>query len=141
MLSNLWPQVINSQENVIPVPGEMQLNDQWSLRTRLLNSKTSYNEPYQGQVDRACLTGDLLLSCFQPGDRFSPFGMNGKTMKLGDFWTNEGLPARARTHWPLIRSGDQIIWIPGFRIADSVRVTENTSEIIQIELIKKSSGS
>jgi len=51
---------------------------------------------------------------------------------VGDFWTSEGLPARARKNWPLLRMGEEIIWIPGFRIAERVRVEESTREIIRL---------
>jgi tRNA(Ile)-lysidine synthetase-like protein len=41
----------------------------------------------------------------RPGDRFEPFGMDGHTMKLSDFFINEKLPQRAREAWPLLCSG------------------------------------
>jgi tRNA(Ile)-lysidine synthase len=84
------------------------------------------------------LISDLTLDTFKPGDKFTPYGMKGKSLKLGDYWTNEGLPARARANWPLIRSGREIVWVPGFRVSEKYKVSERTQKIIALQILKES---
>ena len=66
-----------------------------------------------------------------------PLGMGGKVLKLGDYWTNQGLPLKARPNWPLIRSNEEIIWVPGFTINEAYNITNSTRKTISIELINK----
>ena len=92
--------------------------------------------PWHACLDVEKITS-LSLDTFKPGDRFSPLGMGGKSMKLGDYWTNEGLPLRAREHWPLLRSGTEIIWIPGFTISDNYKVSDSTNSKISIRIFRE----
>mgnify|MGYP000957941121 CR=1 FL=1 len=135
-LLDLWPQLDSNATLSIPVQGETRINDKWIVRTAFTPIRKATKDPYTCQMDPESLKGELTIDSVRAGERFMPFGMNGKSMKMGDFWTNAGLPARARKNWPLLRSGDQIIWVPGFRIADNVRVTKNTRQILQIEVLK-----
>lgn len=136
-LLDLWPQLLVNSRFPLPIPGETRINEKWIVRAGFSSIMMQSSDPYVCQVDTGELKGYLIIDTVQSGDRFMPYGMNGRMKKIGDFWTNEGLPARARKLWPLVRSGGQIIWIPGFRIADNVKVTENTRQILQIEVIKK----
>lgn len=136
-LDDLWPQLNVDEETILPEHGEFHVGQKWLIRTSIVSERKLEKNPFVCQMDADRLLDKLVINVSHPGDRFTPFGMGGKTKKLGDFWTNEGLPARARIKWPLIRSGDQIVWIPGFRIAEGVQVTATSKKIIQIEMIKK----
>ena len=52
----------------------------------------------------------------KPGDRMSPFGMEG-TRKLQDIFTDAKVPEAERDSYPVIVCGDEIVWLPGYRIA------------------------
>ncbi len=133
-LDDLWPQ-INGSATLSDIQNNVILNGKWKLTT------SEDTEIYRADPWRCCLDSDLIedltLEPFKPGDKFIPCGMNGKSVKLGDYWTNEGLPVRAREKWPLIRSGGEIAWIPGFRISEKFKVTEGTRKILTLELKKK----
>jgi tRNA(Ile)-lysidine synthase len=135
-LLELWPQLQERGEKEIVVPGEMAVCPGWSLRSQK-NTNTSLDfSEYIAYLDAKKLGNKLMIGRVQSGDRFTPFGDKAHTKKVGDFWTAEGLPARARRDWPLVRSGEEIVWIPGFRIADPYRVDETTTNVIQLELLK-----
>lgn len=136
-LLDLWPQLLISAPSPLPIRGETRINEKWVVRIASITKWTQTNNLYVCQVDAGKLNGELIIDTVQPGDRFFPYGMDGKSKKMGDFWTNEGLPARARKLWPLVRAGGQIIWVPGCRIAEHVKVTKDTRQILQIEMIKK----
>jgi tRNA(Ile)-lysidine synthase len=76
----------------------------------------------------------LKVRSWRPGDAFQPLGMGGRSVKLSDFFTNIKLPRRARERWPLILSGDQIVWIPGLRLDHRFRVRENSQQVVCFRL-------
>jgi len=85
----------------------------------------------------ADLTGSRLqVRPLRAGDRFQPLGMDGQFVKLSDFFVNVKLPKRARSQWPLVCVGDEIAWVPGFRLAYPFRITEKTKQAIHLSLGK-----
>ena len=62
----------------------------------------------------------LKLRHWQPGDRFKPLGMGGKTKKLSDFFTDNKLARPEKDRVWLLENGDgEIIWVVGMRRAES----------------------
>jgi tRNA(Ile)-lysidine synthase len=55
-------------------------------------------------------------------------------MKLADFMVNVKLPRRARDRWPVICAGDDIVWVPGYRLGHPFRLTKNTTKVIFLSL-------
>jgi len=135
-LHDLWPQLQMNEQRLVPVPGHLQLSPQWMLRVDTLNAPEVETSPFTACLDAQKLTGGLRLSRQSPGERFSPFGLDGHSKKLADFWNSEGLPVRARSAWPLIRSAEGIAWVPGFRIAHHARVDKSTTEVIRLVIEK-----
>ncbi|HOG78525.1 MAG TPA: tRNA lysidine(34) synthetase TilS [Anaerolineaceae bacterium] len=137
-----WPQISEGSAIPIPVPGELSLPGGWFLTAQYLESarlsdlRPNFGDPFACWLNAAALPGPLLLRTWQPGDRFNPLGMANKTVKLADYWTNVGLPVRARSNWPLVVSGSQIIWVPGYRPAHSSRLTEAPQAVIHLQLTK-----
>ncbi|MBA4379388.1 MAG: tRNA(Ile)-lysidine synthetase, partial [Anaerolinea sp.] len=70
-------------------------------------------------------------------DRFQPLGMDGRSVKLSDFFVNVKLPKRARAKWPLVCVGAEIAWLAGFRIAHPFRITEKTKRVVHLSLVNK----
>jgi len=86
----------------------------------------------------AGLTGDRFnIRTRRAGDHFQPLGMDGHSIKLSDFFVNVKLPERARRKWPLILVGNEIVWVPGFRLAHPYRITEETKRAVKMVLHKK----
>ena len=76
----------------------------------------------------------LVVRNFQPGDRFSPLGLDG-TQKLKKFFCNHKIPARQRQRCPLLLSAGKIIWVAGHRIDNSVRLSARTRRVLMAELL------
>jgi tRNA(Ile)-lysidine synthase len=72
----------------------------------------------------------------RPGDRFEPLGMGGRSMKVSDFFINEKLPQRARDAWPLLCSGDTVVWVPGYRLGHPFRLTRETERVVYFSLAR-----
>lgn len=77
-------------------------------------------------LDADCLPENLVLRWPHRGDRFRPLGLGGSTQLLSDFFVNAKLPRRARAHWPLLCSGETLIWVPGHRPAEPYKLTSAT---------------
>ena len=91
-------------------------------------------DPYKAYIDKVQVKGIITIRPWTKGDRFRPLGMNGKSIKLSDYWINRKVSPQARVYWPLVLSKDEIIWIPGFQQSHNTRVTDKTQNIIILRL-------
>ena len=140
-----WPQMPQSVETfTLPIPGQVELSGGWNFSSEpwrnpalAMEQAISNENPFQVWLDASRLPKKLEIRARQKGDRFQPFGMDGHTMKLSDFLINEKLPQRARDAWPLLCSGDSVIWVPGYRPAHSYRLTDNTRQVIYFTVTQR----
>ena len=114
----------------------MELDDGWVLTASKLDTgQPDYSaDPFQVTFDADALLGALSLRGRRPGDRFSPLGMGNQSVKLKDFFINMKIPRRAREKYPLLCDEEGIIWVPGYRMAQRVRVTDATVRTISFVL-------
>ncbi|MCX7817814.1 MAG: tRNA lysidine(34) synthetase TilS [Kiritimatiellae bacterium] len=63
----------------------------------------------------------LTVRRWRPGDAYRPLGAPG-TAKLSDVFTNEKTPREVRARWPVVLQGREIIWLPGYRVAEAAKV-------------------
>jgi tRNA(Ile)-lysidine synthase len=141
-LPDLWPQV-NFDHRPVSVPeARIVLPGGWvfTLGEAEPALEVVKPDPWTARLDAEALIEPLSIGTRRSGEVFEPFGMGRKKMKLGDFFTNVHLPTRAREHWPLVRSGDDVIWVPGFRIAEFCKVTAKTKRVVELELKKEKAG-
>ncbi len=126
----------------IPVPGIVELGDQWMVTSELLTNTPGKTwqcpDHFQAFLDADRIQQGLQIRAGRQGERFAPLGMDGKTQKLSDFFTNQKIPARLRNNLCLIADNAQIVWIPGYRTADFCRVTPSSRKIIHLRLIRMS---
>ncbi len=81
--------------------------------------------------DADTLPGPLALRPRTSADRFHPQGMPSP-VRLKDWMINVKVPRAIRDRLPLLVSGDQIVWVPGFRVGQPFLVTEKTQHIIKL---------
>ena len=84
----------------------------------------------------ACIDADasgmvLTVRIRRPGDRFQPLGMSN-IKKLQDFMVDAKIPSTWRDRVPLVCSRDSIVWVAGWRISDSVKITGSTKKVLRI---------
>jgi tRNA(Ile)-lysidine synthase len=90
--------------------------------------------------DLACLDADkvsfpLILRRWRKGDYFHPLGMD-HLKKLSDFFIDNKMSLVEKENCWILAMGRSIVWVVGRRIDHRYRVTEKTTEVIEIELIK-----
>lgn len=85
-------------------------------------------------VDADKLEFPLVLRRWKSGDRFQPFGMKGMK-KISDYLTDEKVPIHEKERVCVLCSGEDIVWVVGFRPDERYRVTDETKMIYLAELI------
>lgn len=88
--------------------------------------------PWVEALDAERVSFPLHLRSRRAGDSFTPLGMD-HTQKLKDFFINQRIPHRLRDRVPLLCDPDGIVWVVGVRIAQRVRLTENTEHVLRLE--------
>ena len=48
---------------------------------------------------------------------------------------DEKIPRWLRPHLPLLAAGGQILWVPGLRVAEPVKITPATRQVLQMEIL------
>jgi tRNA(Ile)-lysidine synthase len=84
-------------------------------------------------LDKELLPDELYVRPFNPGDRIQPLGMKGRR-KLKEIFMEMKVPPGIRKTYPVLASKDQVIWVPGYRIAGPYRITSATKRAIKISL-------
>jgi tRNA(Ile)-lysidine synthase len=143
--SSEWPQIL--EEVLLPIPGAFDLPNGWRLTvekvttTNITRSQAQNNfDPYQAWIDAKHIQEPLIVRPRREGDRFLPFGMDGHSIKISDFMINEKLPRRARRSWPLVCCAEQIVWVPGYRLAHPFCITDSTTQAVQLKLMRSDLG-
>lgn len=73
----------------------------------------------------------LEIRTRREGDRFHPLGQ-AKPMKLKNFLMREHFSSHRKSFWPMVISKGQIVWIPGYRLSNVVKVGPNTQNFIEL---------
>ncbi len=84
--------------------------------------------------DLNAVTFPLKVRNFKPGDRFKPLGMAG-SQKLKTFFINHKVPRSKRQSCPVLLSSGKIIWVGGYRIDDTAKITGKTKKVLKAELL------
>lgn len=75
----------------------------------------------------------MVVRSWRTGDRMSPFGMIG-SRKIQDIFTDAKTPKRLRHCAPLFECGREIIWLPGYRIANGWEVPDSGARALQVKV-------
>lgn len=134
------PQVTESVVQ-LPIPGRIQLSNTWQLTAEefpadegILQQAMKNSDPNTAYLDADRVRRPLWVRGFLPGDRIQPLGMQEKTIKISNLFTNLKIPRAARAGIPLVISGNEILWVGGYRLADSARIQEDTIRVLRLRL-------
>lgn len=135
------PQLAPGLEVAVEVPAVLELGGGWQFRAEAVPDAEDIRaqaienrDPYQAWLDRGTAGEQLTLRTRRPGDRFQPLGLEVGSQKLADFMINARLPARARAGWPLLCRGDEILWVPGLRIAQGGRLRPESRAALHLQV-------
>jgi len=129
-----WPQV----NGELPV-ANCELGNGWQLTVEdadFLAGEEWPVDPWSAWLDAGKMSGRLTVRARRDGDRFTPLGMGGQTVKMQDFFVNNKVPKRAREQWTLVCVNDEVAWVPGFRLGHNFRVSGGTKRVMKLVLEK-----
>lgn len=141
-----WPQVPQGEVKSLAPDSGIELNNSWFMSARLIErSEYLQQEPNQlKDPNHAWLAADklafpLIIRGRKSGDRWQPFGMQGHSQKISEFFINEKIPEKARDGWPLVTQSETILWVAGIRPSHLYCLQGNEERVLSLRLYKRPS--
>jgi tRNA(Ile)-lysidine synthase len=85
-------------------------------------------------VDEEKIRFPLVLRKWNEGDVFHPFGMQGKSKKVGKLFKDQKLSLLEKEKIWILCSDNQIVWVVGIRQDERFKIEKTTNKILKIEL-------
>ncbi|HIJ89683.1 MAG: tRNA lysidine(34) synthetase TilS [Desulfobulbaceae bacterium] len=124
-------------------PGDYFLEETGTiLKLRLLEALP---EGWEGRTpetlycDAGKISFPLMVRSFRPGDRFCPLGAPGRK-KVGDFFTDQKIPAVKRRRIPILADREGIIAILGVRPDQRAAISTHTRSILAVSQHPSATG-
>lgn len=89
------------------------------------------NKKKMALVDAATVRPCLHVRSWRPGDRYQPVG-SARPKKLKTLFQRAHVPIGYRATYPVVVSGEEIVWAPGFGVAAACAVGEATDTALVI---------
>ena len=83
-----------------------------------------------------CLSGNLKVRNWRPGDRFQPFGLEG-SKKLSDLLRERQIPREIRPRVLVVADEAGILWVVGVARAERTRWLPSTARTVTISVAKR----
>ncbi len=90
--------------------------------------------PYTEYLDWDRIESPVVMRRRLAGDRFEPLGL-GAAKKIGKFLTTAGVPRQLRERVVVLADQEKVIWVCPVRIAESVKLTEQTQRILALTVL------
>ena len=117
----------------LPVPGRIAVPEAgvWFEATLVRSSeKAEYNRG--NSLDPVMLSGKLQIRNWRAGDRFSPVHSKSPK-KVKELLQRRHVTGKERQLWPVVVSGDQVVWLRGFTVPTRLQPAENATEALVIQ--------
>ncbi len=85
-------------------------------------------------LDKDKLVFPLKIRKWKQGDFFYPLGMKNRK-KLSDFLIDKKISLFAKQKIYVLLSGDDIVWVIGYRIDERYKITAETKSVFQLRII------
>jgi tRNA(Ile)-lysidine synthase len=85
-------------------------------------------------MDFHAISFPLVVRNLRTGDRIHPLGMAG-TKKVAALLMDEKVPKTRRRSIPLLADRASVLWVPGVRLSDRVKMTDMTEKVVKAEII------
>jgi tRNA(Ile)-lysidine synthase len=122
---------LDGKENDIHVP---ELSCVFRLKVIDWSAKRGETTNSESVLDRDALRSPVVLRNWRPGDRFQPLG-HRNTRKLKRLLNRKHIDLTEREAWPVLTSGEILVWVRGFPVAAEFAASERTRTAIVIEEI------
>lgn len=127
------------RERYLVVPGDLEIDEISILfKARICEEGQVHisGDEHIANMDLSAIKGDIKVRPWHEGDRMMPLGM-GFEKKVQDIFVDKKIPFQKRRRWPILCDQEKIIWIPGVKLDDRVKVREGTEKVLRIESVWK----
>ena len=133
-------ETLEAYEYALNAPGSYEIEEA-ALKISLKHSQ-GFSKENCGSIGTLPLTGyvrsndskkPLTLRSWQEGDRIKPLGFKG-SKKIQDIFVDQKIPRSIRKRWPVLVQGDEVLWLPGYRVAEGWEVRGGQEASIKLEL-------
>ena len=118
------------------VPGKLKVPEINTLFAFKLvpwgTDEARYNQEGNVLLESRIAENPLTLRNWQPGDRFRQKG-HQRRRKLKELFQRFRIPQNERQGWPVLLSGDEIVWTRGLEIAEGFSPQRQSSHAILIQ--------
>jgi tRNA(Ile)-lysidine synthase len=87
---------------------------------------------FEALINSDLINDNLVVRKWEIADKIQPFGFNG-TKNVSDVLTEMKLPLNEKERFPVVTYEKDIVWIPGYRIAEKYKVTPETKTALHIK--------
>lgn len=142
-----FPQLRDQETLILPERGSLTVDERWILHIEqvvgqpYLEMRKSARHAFEAWLDFEVCKNGLFIRTPSPGDRFAPLSMGGKTAKLSDIFINRKVPRWLRKTYPLVCNGTEILWLPGYTISHSARLTPDSQVAVHLGLLQDTTAS
>lgn len=84
-------------------------------------------------VDASAIKETIRLRTWKAGDKMIPLGMSGHR-NISDILNELKLPLHEKEKAQIVVAGDEIVWVPGYRVAEKFRVKADSKKVLRIVL-------
>lgn len=120
---------------LLPLPGNADLGQAGSIVAELVDPADIAGDAESVTIDAGdALT--LVVDAVRPGDRMRPLGMTG-SRKLSDLLVDAKVARRLRGIVPVVRDGENIVWLAGVRMSDEYRVGPETTRAVRLTWVRE----
>jgi tRNA(Ile)-lysidine synthase len=134
-----WP-LLNREPLELPVQGVVALPDsEWLVETELTHDREVPADRWTARLDFDRCSGERVLRCRRPGDRFQPSGLEGHTRLVAKFLIDAKVPRAVRDRLPLLAADERVLWVCGLRVDERARVRPETRQVWQVRFRKSTS--
>ena len=120
----------------IPEEGRYRLDEEYCFDVKTIENISISKTEDCITIDKAKVKFPLTVRPVENGDAFIPFGMTGRKL-VSDYLTDRKCSLYEKQRQLVVTDHEgQIIWLVGKRTDNRVSVTEQTTEVLQIALIR-----
>lgn len=124
-------QIPQDYEYELPLPGSVFVPEASVVMEAVRLPPESQGAGYNREqlLDPALLCGPLKVRNWRPGDRFWPAHAKSPK-KIKELLQQHHVVGPARRHWPVVASGDEIVWLRGFPPPAKLRAKQGREAVL-----------
>src|SRR5438067_5871769 len=123
---------IHDYRYLLPVPGKVPVPETGTLfEAMLISAEKRAACNAENLLDSGAAAGELTVRNWRPGDRFWPAHTKAPK-KVKELLQEKHVTGDERKLWPVIVSGDEIVWVRGFPTPARLQPRQSVKNVIAI---------